>query len=315
MLITPNQTEMSRRFARFSLVGVLAALAFAVLLIGGKPEPAQAAPVSCPKFRVMHNDRIGNVSFPAGPYAVTLLNGNKLTCARSTTLFQEFLQDWDGRLRAPWRLTARGKSRTFRAGNSNRGFRVKPSNSGDGKKGGNSGRSCPGYFRVVHNDSIGSFKVPRGKYRLTLLNSRKLNCRQAVRRFQEFLLDFNGRLPYPWKLNPIQGIFFKSTAGRTGFKVNRAYGPAPKPNRNNRFARCPGTFRVLHNDRIGALYLPRGPYYVYVVNNLSCGRASSLFTRFLTRTDGRLPRPWRLNVAKAKFNTGARGPAFRVQKA
>lgn len=305
---------MSRRFASYSFVGVLAALAFAVLLLGGKPDPAHAAQVKCPQFRVMHNDRIGNVSFPAGYYNVTLLNGDKLTCPRSTKLFQEFLQDWDGRLRSPWKLRQNGDNRVFRAGNSDRGFIATPASKSNGG-GGNSGRSCPGYFRVVHNDSIGSFKVPRGQYRLTLLDPKKMNCRQAVKRFQEFLLDFDGRLPYPWKLNPIQGIFYKSTAGRTGFKVNRAYGPAPKPDNNKRFVRCPATFRVLHNDRIGALYLPRGPYYVYVVNRLSCAQASNLFRQFLNRTDGRLPAPWRLNVAKAKFNTGAGGPAFRVQHA
>lgn len=315
MSITRSYSSLTRKYAKFSLFGVLAALALVVLVSGGKPESAHAAQVKCPQFRVMHNDKIGKVSFPAGYYNVTLLNGAKLTCPQSTKLFQEFLQDWDGRLRSPWILRQNGDNRIFRAGaGSDKGFIATPA-SKNGGGGGNSGRSCPGYFTVVHNDSIGSFKVPRGQYRITLIDPKKLNCRQAVRLFQNFLLDFDGRLPRPWKLNPIQGIFYKSTAGRTGFKVNRAYGPAPKPNRNNRFARCPATFRVLHNDRIGALYLPRGPYYIYVVNKLSCQRASNLFRQFLNRTDGRLPAPWRLNVAQAKFNTGKGGPAFRVQKA
>ena len=96
-----NYAKLTRRYAKFSLAGVLALLALVVLVIGGKPESAQAAPVACPKFRVMNNDRIGKVSFPAGYYSVSLLNGNKLTCAQSTKLFQEFLQDWDGKLRRP----------------------------------------------------------------------------------------------------------------------------------------------------------------------------------------------------------------------
>lgn len=306
----------SRPLARFAFAGALILLALAVLMIGMKPAAAEAARVKCPQFRVMHNDRIGNVSFPAGYYNVTLLNGDKLTCPASTKLFQEFLQDWDGRLRSPWILRQNGDNRVFRAGKgSDRGFMATPASKGGGGGGGNSGRSCPGYFRVLHNDSIGSFKVPKGQYRITLIDSSKMNCNQAVKRFQEFLLDFDGKLPYPWKLNQARATFYKSTAGRTGFKINRAYGPAPNPDKNKKFARCPATFRVLHNDRIGALYLPKGPYYVYVINGLSCAQASNYFRDFLNRTDGRLPAPWRLNAAKAKFGTGARGMGFRVQHA
>lgn len=310
-----SYTNLTRRFAKFSLAGVLALLALVVLVIGGKPDSAQAAQVKCPQFRVVHNDKIGNVSFPAGYYDVTVLNGARLSCAGSTKLFQEFLQDWDGRLRSPWILRQTGNNRVFRAGaGSDLGFIATPaSGGGGGGGGGNSGQSCPGLFTVVHNDSIGSFKVPAGKYRITLIDPKKMNCTQAVKRFQEFLLDFDGRLPAPWKLNVLQGIFYKSTAGRTGFKINKAYGPNPGP--SPRYARCPATFRVLHNDRIGALNLPAGPYYIYVVNGLSCAQASNYFRDFLQRTDGRLPAPWRLNVAKAKFNTGAGGMAFRVQKA
>lgn len=316
MLETRNLAQLSVRYAKFSVAGVLAALALVVLVIAGKPDPAQAAQVKCPQFRVMHNDKVGKVSFPAGYYNVTLLNGDKLTCAASTKLFQEFLQDWDGRLRSPWILRQNGDNRVFRAGaGSDRGFIARPASKGNNGGGGNSGRSCPGYFRVLHNDSIGSFKVPKGQYRITLINANKMTCARAVKRFQEFLLDFDGRLAYPWKLNQNTATFFKRTSPRTGFKINRAFGPAPKPDRNKKFARCPATFRVMHNDRIGALYLPKGPYYVYVLNGLSCSQASSYFRQFLNRPDGRLPAPWRMNAAKAKFGTGAGGMAFRVQHA
>ena len=111
-----SYTHMTRRFAKYSLTGVLALLTLVVLVIGGKPDSAQAAQVKCPQFRVMHNDRIGNVSFPAGYYDVTILNGDRLSCASSTKLFQEFLQDWDGRLRSPWILWQNGNKRVFRAG-------------------------------------------------------------------------------------------------------------------------------------------------------------------------------------------------------
>ena len=131
MSITRDYSSLTRKYAKFSLAGVLAVLALVVLVIGGKPESAQAAPLNCPKFRVMHNDKIGNVTFPAGYYNVTVLNSSKLTCAQSTKLFQEFLQDWDGRLRSPWILRQNGENRVFRAGaGSDKGFRATPSNSG-----------------------------------------------------------------------------------------------------------------------------------------------------------------------------------------
>jgi hypothetical protein len=314
MPIARSYTNLTRRYAKFTLTGVLALLALVVLVFANNPEKAEAAQVKCPQFRVMNNDRIGKVTFPAGYYNVTLLNGAKLTCPASTKLFQEFLQDWDGRLRSPWRVTQNGNNRVFRAGNTDKGFIATPAGKSGGG-GGNSGRSCPAYFKVLRNDSIGSFKVPRGTYRFTLIDPKKITCAQAARRFKEFLLDFDGRLPYPWKLNPIMGIFYNSKHGRIGFKVNKAYGPSPSPKPDPKYGRCPATFRVLHNDRIGALSLPAGPYYIYVVNGLSCSQASNYFRQFLNRTDGRLPAPWRLNVAKAKFNTGAGGVAFRVQHA
>ena len=40
---------------------------------------------------------------------------------------------------------------------------------------------------------------------LPLIDPAKMNCAQAVKRFQEFLLDYDGRLPYPWKLNQNYG--------------------------------------------------------------------------------------------------------------
>lgn len=310
-------TSPSRKFASRLLCAALALTFVLALMAGGKAETANAAPVKCPQFRVMHNDRIGNVTFPAGYYNVTVLNGAKLSCPGSTKLFQEFLQDWDGKLRKPWIVRQNGNNRLFQAGaGSDLGFRATPaSGGGGGGGGGNSGRSCPGYFQVLHNDSIGSFKVPRGPYRITLLDPKKMNCAQAVYWFKEFLLDYDGKLPKPWKLRQDLAIFYKSTAGRTGFKINRAYGPSPNPNNNTKFARCPATFQVMHNDRIGALNIPKGPYYINVVNGINCAQASDKFRQFLNLPSGNLPSPWRLNAAKALFGTGAGGQAFRIQKA
>jgi hypothetical protein len=70
-------------------------------------------------------------------------------------------------------------------------------------------------------------------------------------------------------------------------------------------AACP-SFRVLHNDRIGAAMLPAGNYTVVPTPtaSLTCTAASHYFTRFLADYDGVLPRPWTViaqGTGKASF--------------
>ncbi len=306
----------SAKHLRISIALVAAAAATLMLLMGGNVKPADAAKAKCPSFHVLHHDRIGTLDLPAGYYKITLLNSAKLSCASASKLFAEFLQDYDGKLRKPWILNA--STATFsRGAGSDVGFKV--GNSGSGGKGGTSTpASCPGYFTVLHNDRIGRLKVPAGKYRITLVDgNQRLTCKKAALNFKEFLQDFDGKLPSPWKIKVSSATFYRSTNPKIGFNINKAYGPDPAPKPSGKYARCAGTFRVLHNDRIGALRLPRGRYYITVGTRvpLSCKSASSLFTRFLQRTDGRLPAPWKLNAAKARFRAGPGGRVFRVQKA
>jgi hypothetical protein len=80
--------------------------------------------------------------------------------------------------------------------------------------------------------------------------------------------------------------------------------------------RCPGTFRVLHRDRIGRLRLPAGPYIVTLLRGrgLSCSGASRAFRRFLQDFQGDLPRPWVLSVRTGTFTRGRRSrTGFRVK--
>jgi hypothetical protein len=81
-------------------------------------------------------------------------------------------------------------------------------------------------------------------------------------------------------------------------------------------ARCPATFHVLHNDRIGRLRVPHGYYRIRILDAqaLSCARASKLFARFLQDFDGVLPDPWRLQVATATFLKRGTDAGFRVKK-
>lgn len=72
-------------------------------------------------------------------------------------------------------------------------------------------------------------------------------------------------------------------------------------------AACP-SFKVLHDDRIGAVVLPAGNYEVTVSAGLSCPASSKLLARFLSDWDGNLPKPWRATAegsGKATFKGGS----------
>ncbi len=79
-------------------------------------------------------------------------------------------------------------------------------------------------------------------------------------------------------------------------------------------ARCP-TFRVLHNDKIGAVVLPAGTYNINPRGrNMNCSKAASLFTRFLEDYDGILPHQWRA-IPKGNGKAVFRRPGRRFSVA
>lgn len=79
---------------------------------------------------------------------------------------------------------------------------------------------------------------------------------------------------------------------------------------------CPGTFQILHDDRVGALSLPAGSYDITTGGTLVCGEAARLLGTFLADWDGRLPLRWRVIVAKREFIQGPKGPqSFAVARA
>ena len=262
-------------------VSVTAALALA--------PGASAAEYNCPgTFQVLHNDRIGSMQLPAGAYVITLLNENEVGCSEASRLFTQFLEDWDGRLPRPWVGIA--SSRTFTEGRgSGIGFRVTPTSNPPGPPHPPSSRVCPGYFTVLHNDRIGSFGIPKGRYHLILLSrSTRFNCAAASRNFTRFLQDWDGRLPRPWFLDPSTGSFMRGSI-HIGFRIREYL--TPGGNENGRHPRgqqrCPATFRVLNNDSIGRLNLRRGNYNVWVSGGLSCSGSTRLFASFLRRRLGR----------------------------
>jgi hypothetical protein len=171
------------------------------------------------------------------------------------------------------------------------------------------GMECPGTFKVQHNDRIGKLKLPKGKY---LIKVKRMECADASKYFAKFLDRPNGDLPKGWVLN-VDKQKFKNKRKNIAFIVRRAGGGGGGGG-GGTSGKCPGTFTVQHDDRIGKLKLPQGKYTIRT-QGMSCQRASSLFTKFLDRPDGDLPNGWSLNVKRAKFSNAKRGIAFRVQQA
>jgi hypothetical protein len=177
---------------------------------------------------------------------------------------------------------------------------------------------CPATFHVLHDDRIGKLALPAGNYEVTVRGG--LSCAASTELFARFLQDYDGVLPRPWRLNVRAASFRRGNSG-VGFAVARTATPSggggggrhPSHGR-----RCPGTFRVLHNDRIGALRLPRGRYTIAVLafDRPTCARASRLFARFLENDYmGNLPGRWALDPQTATFRRGAASFGFRVKPA
>ena len=293
---------MTRTRRTLTALAVVAAAAFALA------PSASAAEADCPgTFEVLHNDRIGSMQLPKGPYVVTLLDSTEIGCTEASRLFSQFLEDFDGRLPRPW--VGAASTRTFTEGRaSSIGFRVTPATNPLPPTPPHppSKRVCPGYFSVLHNDYIGNLSIPRGRYHLILLSlTNSYSCSRASSDFARFLQDFDGVLPRPWYLDPATASFQRGSS-HVGFRI-KAYvttgGSGNGRHPSGGQTRCPATFRVLNNDSIGKLKLRRGNYNVWV-RGLSCPRSSTLFARFLQDTSGVLPRPWVLNVPTATFSRG-----------
>ena len=175
--------------------------------------------------------------------------------------------------------------------------------------------TCPATFQVLHNDYIGAASLPKGRYQISILNvPSSLSCSEASTLFARFLQDFDGKLPGGWKVKPGNAAgraTFKQSRSGVRFRVRRGGGGGHVSHR-----RCGGTFQVEHNDQIGALSLPAGPYWLWRLNTASpqCPRISTLFAKFLE--EGNVSPNWRLNANQAKFiRRGTGGNGFRIKPA
>lgn len=173
---------------------------------------------------------------------------------------------------------------------------------------------CPAPFHVLHDDHIGAMSLPAGWYTVTV---NRISCAQASRLFAQFLQDYDGHLAFPWWANARTRTFTRGN-GPVRFSVRRGrYTPAPPaPPTPANPTTCPGTFSVLHNDRIGPLRFPRGAYQLRLLGpGVGCQRASQLFAQFLDDFEGDLPAPWMLgappgNSVGGTFNDFRDGTAF-----
>jgi hypothetical protein len=162
-------------------------------------------------------------------------------------------------------------------------------------------------FQVLHDDRIGQALLPAGAYRVKLTRGSGLTCAKASRLFARFLEDYDGVLPGGWRVvakGRGKARFVKP--GERGFAVSRGGGGGGGGGggRNPRLGHlCPGTFRVLHDDRIGPLAFPAGVYQIYIPRHsvLPCSRASSLLTSFLDAPSGVLPGKWQMKSRRAVF--------------
>ncbi|HEY6730242.1 MAG TPA: hypothetical protein VI039_04370 [Solirubrobacterales bacterium] len=213
----PVQASRRRLGAAFSLALVVA---LSLLALGGA---SSAAAATCPSFKVLHNDRIGPASFPAGSYELTTETG--LSCQAASQLFARFLQDWDGNLSKPWRVVAEGSGKaSFTRGNQP-GFSVQRTSGGSGG-GGNSelGQLCPGTFTVNADSNVGPLYFAKGQYLLYIPARSAITCRRASVLFTRFL-GAGGMLPAPWRVKTQTATFFKPAHPlRSAFRVETADG-------------------------------------------------------------------------------------------
>lgn len=203
----------SKRFV--ATVGLALAAALAALALVAA-EPAAAA--GCPTFRVLHNDRIGAASLPAGNYEVTVDPG--LSCSASTQLLARFLADYDGVLPKPWRVVAKGTGKASFTRGGLPGFSVtRVEGASDG---GNTalGKLCPGSFTVNAGSQVGPLFFPKGQYLIYIPARSGISCRRASVLFTRFLAAPGGTLVFPWRLMNQTATFYKPAhPERSAFRI------------------------------------------------------------------------------------------------
>jgi hypothetical protein len=218
----------SRPTKKAALALALGALALAalVLALGGAGAPRAAAATACPSFRVLHNDRIGPASLPAGNYSVTPAASSGLSCAAASQLFTRFLEDYDGILPRPWRVIAQGSGKASFARGNAAGFSVSRSGGGGGDT--SLGKLCNGTYTVNATANVGPLFFPRGQYLVYIPPRSGMPCNRARVLFTRFLAQPEGMLPFPWRVNSQIATFYKPAhPQRSAFRIEPLNGAGP----------------------------------------------------------------------------------------
>lgn len=276
----------------------------------------------CPLFTVLHDDKVGTLSLPAGVYSVTITTKATLACAAASDLFSQFLQDFDGKLSGGWAPNAASSS--FSRSSPKQAFTVKrvgaSAPSGSTVVAPALASVCPAVFQLSHDDHIGALPIPAGKYIIDLIAADRMTCDQAASSLASFLQDYDGTLPRPWFLDTETATFLNGTVN-DGFELEPLVGPAPSTvtlKLPGDGTPCAGTFQVLHDDKIGKLTVRAGHYlFVPLANSpLTCDQTTALIKQFLAAPNNALPSPWVLDATTGTFRKGKGSKtAFRLKPA
>jgi hypothetical protein len=205
-------------------LGALLALAIVggVAFLDLSASAAPAATVdACPSFRILHNDRIGPASLPAGSYSVTPAATSGLTCTQASALFTRFLEDYDGVLPTPWRVIAQGSGKASFARGNRDGFAVARTGGSEEEASSPSlGKLCAGTYTVNHRTIVGPLAFNKGQYLLYIPPRSLITCRRASVLFTRFLGQPGGQLPFPWKVINQTATFYKPVFPlRSAFRI------------------------------------------------------------------------------------------------
>jgi hypothetical protein len=158
-------------------------------------------------FAVLHSDRIGALSLPAGAYVIRTRG---MSCATASRQFAYFLyHDFAGRLPSGWTLNV--SARRFAHGSASFTLTRTGGTSGGGVHP-NLAITCPGTVTLGAGTSIGSLVLPAGRYYVNVFSN--YSCPNATAAFKRFAAA--GALPAQWTLEPQTGTFL---LGREGFQV------------------------------------------------------------------------------------------------
>jgi hypothetical protein len=231
-----NLSRIEPRRSRAALIALGALIALAVLALGARPAAAAVAPApkKCPSFQVLHNDRIGAAVFPAGEYTINLEDPT-ITCKAGGELFARFLEDFDGNLPKPWKVSAEGSGRASFPRGVEPGFSVeltKKQTSGEIEKEGATspdlGTLCRNPFTVNHTTTLRPLRFTKGQFLIYLPSGSTINCEQAVSLFQRFLGN-SPNVPSPWKLSAQTATFYKpASPKRSAFRIEPLDGSGPR---------------------------------------------------------------------------------------